>query len=107
LQTLAAKEYSWNEKPIHGVMFDCHMSCHLVVIDDIYEALNKDTLNTRDRAGDSKSLGKRLALLHHEDAGLLFISCFVANASMLFRLTKILLNSKVVISSVTLDITHL
>ncbi|KAH0953636.1 hypothetical protein HN011_001604, partial [Eciton burchellii] len=89
--TLAAKEYSWNEKPIHGVMFDCHMSCHLVVIDDIYEALNKDTLNTRDRAGDSKSLGKRLALLHHEDAGCLLEELYdiAHNAAITFIMSSL------------------
>lgn len=94
----AAKEYSWGEKPITVWCSNDYlgMSRHPAVIGAVREALEKfgaGAGGTRNISGNSmghEMLEKRLALLHRKDAGLLFTSCFVANDSTLFTLSRIL-----------------
>ncbi|KAG7199754.1 hypothetical protein KM043_000424 [Ampulex compressa] len=93
-----AMEYSWGEKPITVWCSNDYlgMSRHPAVTDSVRKAL--DTFGagaggTRNISGNSmghEMLEKRLAALHQKEAGLLFTSCFVANDSTLYTLSKLL-----------------
>lgn len=93
-----ALEYSKEEKPITVWCSNDYlgMSAHPKVKEAVAKALEihgAGAGGTRNISGNSlhhEELEKRLALLHQKEAGLLFTSCFVANDSTLFTLSRIL-----------------
>lgn len=92
----AGMEYTSGEKPITVWCSNDYlgMSRHPTVTGSVREALDKfgaGAGGTRNISGNSmghEALEKRLANLHQKEAGLLFTSCFVANDSTLFTLSK-------------------
>lgn len=93
-----AMEYTFGEKPITVWCSNDYlgMSCHPQVKNSVREALEKfgaGAGGTRNISGNSvlhEKLEKTLAKLHQKEAALLFTSCFVANDSTLFTLSKAL-----------------
>lgn len=94
-----ALEYSNNEeKPITVWCANDYlgMSCHPEVKSAVRQALEKygaGAGGTRNISGNSlnhENLERRLANLHQKEAALLFTSCFVANDSTLFTLSRLL-----------------
>jgi len=91
-----ALEYSYGEKPITVWCSNDYlgMSSHPKVKEAVRNALEEHGSGaggTRNISGNSlyhERLEKRLAVLHQQDAALLFTSCFVANDSTLFTLAR-------------------
>lgn len=94
-----ALDYSNNEeKPITVWCANDYlgMSCHPEVKSAVRQALEKygaGAGGTRNISGNSlnhENLERRLANLHQKEAALLFTSCFVANDSTLFTLSRLM-----------------
>ncbi|XP_055678923.1 5-aminolevulinate synthase, erythroid-specific, mitochondrial [Lutzomyia longipalpis] len=93
-----AMEYSWGERPITVWCSNDYlgMSCHPEVKAAVRKALEEHGAGaggTRNISGNSlyhERLEKRLAQLHNKESALLFSSCFVANDSTLFTLSRLL-----------------
>ncbi|XP_059610233.1 5-aminolevulinate synthase, erythroid-specific, mitochondrial [Phlebotomus argentipes] len=93
-----AVEYSWGERPITVWCSNDYlgMSCHPEVKAAVRKALEEHGAGaggTRNISGNSlyhERLEKRLAQLHNKESALLFSSCFVANDSTLFTLSRLL-----------------
>lgn len=93
-----AREYSWGEREITVWCSNDYlgMSCHPEVKNAVRTALDHHGAGaggTRNISGNSlyhENLEKSLAKLHQQESALLFTSCFVANDSTLFTLSRAL-----------------